>query len=71
MAEVALAWLMARPGVAAPIIGATKMHHLDTALKAIGLNLSADECVSLEAPYKPHGVRGFAGPPPSVMLRKT
>ena len=71
MAEVALAWLMARPGVAAPIIGATKMQHLDTALKVIGLNLTADECVSLETPYKPHGVRGFAGPPPAVMPRKT
>ncbi len=64
MAEVSLAWLLGRPGVAAPIIGATKMEHLDLALKAIGVNLSAEECVTLEAPYEPHGVRGFAVPAP-------
>ena len=59
MAEVALAWLLSRPGVAAPIIGATKMDHLDAALKAVGLKLGAEEVAALEAPYKPHGVRGF------------
>jgi aryl-alcohol dehydrogenase-like predicted oxidoreductase len=59
MAEVALAWLLARPGVAAPIIGATKPEHLESALKAIGLNLSDAERVSLETPYRPHGIRGY------------
>ena len=59
-----LAWLMSRPGVAAPIIGATKIEHLETAIKAVGLNLSDDECVSLETPYRPHGVRGYAFPEP-------
>ncbi|HYV97256.1 MAG TPA: aldo/keto reductase, partial [Gemmatimonadaceae bacterium] len=59
MAEVALAWLLQRPGVTAPIIGATKMPHLETALKALDLTLSADEAKALEAPYKPHGVRGY------------
>ncbi len=62
MAEVALAWLMSRPGVAAPIIGATKPEHLETALKAAELRLTDDECVSLESPYRPHGVRGYAFP---------
>ena len=58
MAEVALAWLLARPGVAAPIIGATKMEHLDAAIRALDLTLTADETATLEAPYRPHGVRG-------------
>jgi len=65
MAEVALAWLMGRPGVAAPIVGATKAEHLETALKSLSLNLSHDECVSLETPYRPHGVRGYAFPEPA------
>ena len=59
MAEVALAWLLAQPGVAAPIIGATKLAHLDVAVRAIGLELTPEECASLEQPYKPHAVRGF------------
>jgi aryl-alcohol dehydrogenase-like predicted oxidoreductase len=58
MAEVALAWLLSRPGVVAPIIGATKLEHLDTALRALTLTLTAEEIVALEAPYRPHGVRG-------------
>jgi aryl-alcohol dehydrogenase-like predicted oxidoreductase len=59
MAEVALAWLLQRPGVAAPIVGATKMDHLDAALRSLALKLTADEIAALEAPYKPHAVRGF------------
>ncbi|HVZ47657.1 MAG TPA: aldo/keto reductase [Gemmatimonadaceae bacterium] len=62
MAEVALAWLLARPGVVAPIIGASRPGHLATAVRALGLTLSADECATLEAPYRPHGVKGFAVP---------
>ena len=65
MAEVALAWLMGRPGVAAPIVGATKAEHLETALKALSLNLSDAECVALEEPYTAHGVRGYAFPEPA------
>ena len=60
MAEVALAWLLNRPGVVAPIIGATKLHHLDTALRALDVTLSDDERAALEAPYRPHDVRGFS-----------
>jgi aryl-alcohol dehydrogenase-like predicted oxidoreductase len=58
MAEVALAWLLSRPGVIAPIIGATKLEHLETALRALTLTLTPEETVALEAPYRPHGVRG-------------
>ena len=59
-AEVALAWLLSRPGVTAPIVGATKIEHLEAALKAVDTVLSDDEVAALEAPYRPHGVRGFA-----------
>jgi aryl-alcohol dehydrogenase-like predicted oxidoreductase len=65
MAEVALAWLMRRPGVAAPIVGATRAEHLDTALKSLSLNLSDAECVELEKPYRAHGIRGYAFPEPA------
>jgi aryl-alcohol dehydrogenase-like predicted oxidoreductase len=59
MAEVALAWLLSRPGVTAPIVGATRLEHLDAAVRAVDLELSAEECARLEAPYKSHPVRGF------------
>jgi 1-deoxyxylulose-5-phosphate synthase len=58
-AEVALAWLLSRPGVTAPIVGATKIEHLESALRALDLVLSGDEVAALEAPYRPHPVRGF------------
>ncbi|MCX5755609.1 MAG: aldo/keto reductase [Gemmatimonadetes bacterium] len=59
MAEVSMAWLLSRPGVAAPIVGASKLDQLDAAIKAVDLKLTAEECAALEAPYEPHGVRGF------------
>jgi aryl-alcohol dehydrogenase-like predicted oxidoreductase len=59
MAEIALAWLLSRPGVTAPIVGATKPEHLEAALRAVSLELTADEQAALEAPYRPHGVRGI------------
>jgi len=58
MAEVALAWLLSRPGVVAPIVGATKLEHLDSAVRALALRLSPEEMAALESPYKPHAVRG-------------
>jgi aryl-alcohol dehydrogenase-like predicted oxidoreductase len=58
MAEIALAWLLARPGVVAPIVGATKLDHLDAALRALELRLTPEELAALDAPYRPHGVRG-------------
>jgi aryl-alcohol dehydrogenase-like predicted oxidoreductase len=57
-AQVALAWLLHRPGVSAPIVGATKPGHLADALAAEGLTLSADEITRLEEPYVPHPVLG-------------
>ncbi|WP_181707784.1 aldo/keto reductase [Chthonobacter rhizosphaerae] len=59
-AQVALAWLLAKPGVTAPIIGATKMSHLDDALSALGVTLSAEDIAALEAPYVPHPVAGWS-----------
>jgi 1-deoxyxylulose-5-phosphate synthase len=58
-AQVALAWLLSRPTVTAPIIGATKPEHLEDAVRAVDLKLTAEELKALEAPYKPHEVRGM------------
>jgi aryl-alcohol dehydrogenase-like predicted oxidoreductase len=58
-AETALAWLLQRPGVTAPIIGATQMEHLEAAVRALDVTLTADEVKVLEEPYQPHGVRGW------------
>jgi aryl-alcohol dehydrogenase-like predicted oxidoreductase len=57
-AQVALAWLLAKSGVTAPIVGATKLKHLEDALAAAELELSADEIAALEKPYVPHPVLG-------------
>jgi len=57
-AQVALAWLLAKPGVSAPIVGSTKLAHLQDALAAEELTLSGDEVASLEKPYVPHPVLG-------------
>jgi 1-deoxyxylulose-5-phosphate synthase len=59
-AQVALAWLLAQSTVTAPIIGATKPHHLDDAVAAIDVELSPSEQAFLEEPYLPHGVAGIA-----------
>jgi aryl-alcohol dehydrogenase-like predicted oxidoreductase len=58
-AQVALAWLLQKPAVTAPIVGATKLHHLDDALVSVSLKLSPDEIAALEEPYVPHAVVGF------------
>jgi aryl-alcohol dehydrogenase-like predicted oxidoreductase len=57
-AQVALAWLLHQPAVTAPIIGASKMRHLDEALAALELQLDEAELAELEAPYRPHPVLG-------------
>jgi len=57
-AQVALAWVCQRPGVVAPIVGASKPHHLEDAVAALSLKLSRDEIAALEAPYVPHAVAG-------------
>ena len=58
-AQIALAWLLAKPGISAPIVGATKAHHLSDAVAALAVKLSAEEIAALEAPYVPHPVVGF------------
>ncbi|MFA9431875.1 aldo/keto reductase [Egicoccus sp. AB-alg2] len=59
MARVALAWMLSKPAVTAPIIGATKPHHIDDAVAAVELSLTDQEIARLEAPYRPHEVVGF------------
>ncbi|MGH9721129.1 MAG: aldo/keto reductase [Bryobacteraceae bacterium] len=59
-AQVALAWLLQKPVVTAPIVGASKPHHLDDAVAALSLNLTTDEIAALEQPYIPHPVAGFS-----------
>jgi 1-deoxyxylulose-5-phosphate synthase len=57
-AQIALAWMLHQPGVVAPIIGASKPHHLDDAIASLGVKLSAEEIARLEEPYVPHGIAG-------------
>ncbi|HXO19160.1 MAG TPA: aldo/keto reductase [Thermoanaerobaculia bacterium] len=57
-AQIALAWLLHQPGLTAPIVGATKMAHLEEAVAALRISLDAAELESLEEPYKPHAVLG-------------
>jgi aryl-alcohol dehydrogenase-like predicted oxidoreductase len=59
MAQVALAWVLKKPVVAAPIVGATKPHHLPDAVAALDVQLSDDEIRTLEEPYTPHLPTGF------------
>ena len=59
-AQVALAWLASRPGVTAPIIGATRLGHITDALAATQLTLTDEEARRLEEPYTPHPVLGHA-----------
>jgi aryl-alcohol dehydrogenase-like predicted oxidoreductase len=58
-AQIALAWLLSKPVITAPIVGATKLHHLDDAIAAINVKLSAEEIAALEEPYVPHAVVSF------------
>lgn len=58
-AEVALAWLLSKPGVTAPIIGATKVEHLESVVKALDVKLSEEQVKTVEAPYRPHTVKGM------------
>ena len=58
-AQVALAWLLSRPAVSAPIVGTTTLEQLDTAVAAVDLVLTAEECAEVELPYQPHAVRGW------------
>ena len=56
-AQIALAWMLHKPGVTAPIVGASKMEQLDQAIAALDIKLIAEEIRELEEPYQPHTVR--------------
>jgi 1-deoxyxylulose-5-phosphate synthase len=58
-AQVALAWLLSKKGITAPIVGASKPDHLTDAVAALALKLTPEEITALEAPYVPHGASGF------------
>lgn len=58
--QVALAWILSKPGITAPIIGASKANHLEEALTALDLKLSGEEIKRLEEPYKPHRILGHS-----------
>ncbi len=58
-AQVALAWMLSKPYLTAPIVGATKPQHLDDAIAAVDVRLSTDEIAALESPYVPHPIAGF------------
>jgi aryl-alcohol dehydrogenase (NADP+) len=57
-AQLALAWLQHQKGVVAPIVGATRLSHLDDAVASLHIRLEADTCRELEEPYRPHPVLG-------------
>jgi aryl-alcohol dehydrogenase-like predicted oxidoreductase len=59
-AQAALAWLLAKPGITAPIVGASKPHHLDDAVAALSVRLTQEEMTALEELYIPHPVLGFS-----------
>jgi aryl-alcohol dehydrogenase-like predicted oxidoreductase len=60
MAQIALAWLLTQPAITAPIVGATRPHHLEDALAALSIQLSEEEVARLEEPYVPHPILGFS-----------
>jgi aryl-alcohol dehydrogenase-like predicted oxidoreductase len=59
-AQVALAWVLGKGAVTSPIIGATKMQHLEDAVAALEVKLSDEESGALQSPYVPHAVVGFS-----------
>jgi aryl-alcohol dehydrogenase-like predicted oxidoreductase len=59
-AQVALAWVLSKPVVTAPIVGATKPNHLEDAVAALSVKLTSEEIAALEEPYRPHPVLGFS-----------
>ncbi len=56
--QIALAWLLHQPGIVSPIIGATKMEHLEQSVAAVDIQLTREECILLEEPYRPHKILG-------------
>ena len=63
-AQIALAWLLKKEPVTAPIVGVTKMSHIEDAVAALSIKLTPEEIASLEEPYVPHPVIGIEVTPP-------
>ena len=63
------AWVLQAPGVTAPIVGATKTHHLKQVFAAVDIKLSAEEVAMMEEPYRPHPIVGYEQPNPRKMVR--
>jgi aryl-alcohol dehydrogenase-like predicted oxidoreductase len=59
-AQIALAWMLGKPAMTSPIVGATKLHHLKDAAASVSLRLTVEEIKSLEEPYTPHPIVGFS-----------
>jgi aryl-alcohol dehydrogenase-like predicted oxidoreductase len=59
-AQIALAWMLSKPVITSPIVGASKPGHLEDAVAAVEVKLSEDEIKRLEEPYQPHPVLGFS-----------
>ncbi len=60
--QAALAWMLSRPGLTAPIVGASRPEHLDQAIDAVSIHLTPEQVKSVEEPYRPHRVMGHIGP---------
>jgi aryl-alcohol dehydrogenase (NADP+) len=58
MPQVALSWMLSKPFITAPIVGASKLPHLEQAVEALSIKLSAEQIKALEGPYRPHPVMG-------------
>jgi len=67
--QLACAWVLQAPGVTAPIVGATKTHHLKQVFAAVDIKLSAEEVAAMEAPYRPHPIVGYEHPQPRKMVK--
>ena len=59
-AQLALAWLLSKAAITAPVVGATKLNHLEEAVAALSLRLTPEEVAALEEPYIPHSIVGFS-----------
>jgi 1-deoxyxylulose-5-phosphate synthase len=68
--QVALAWMLQAPGVTAPIVGSTKLKHVEEAIKAVDLELTAGEVASVEAPYRPKPISGHEQPKAALLLKQ-
>jgi aryl-alcohol dehydrogenase (NADP+) len=67
--QIACAWILQAPGVTAPIVGATKTHHLQEIFAAVEITLNPEEVAALEEPYRPHPILGHEQPKPVKMVK--